>query len=141
MNKFLHTHILLISFGLILFLYGCIIEPTPEKRYKYYIQNESKDTVVCLYHFRYLTTMQDKSKFDTLLIPDNALCIIHWDNKDTLLEAPAPSSFLKDMRFVSLNGDTLLRVDSIDNAEWCVFDTVVYCGIGSKWKYIYNNQQ
>ncbi len=140
MKKY-HPLILPISVCLILLLNGCITVDPLKNKYKYYVQNESKDSVICLYHFRYLTNMQNKNKFDTLLIPNNALCIIHWDNKDTLLDMPTPSSFLKDMRFVSLNGDTLLRVDSIDNAEWCVFDTVKYCGTGSKWKYIYNKQQ
>ncbi len=130
-----------ISVCILLLLNACIVEPTPEKRYKYYIQNESKGSVWCLYHFHYMTDMQNKDKFDTLLIPSNTLCIMHWDNKDTLLGAHAPSSFLKDMRFVSMTGDTLAYIDSIDDNAWCVFDTVIYCGVGSKWKYIYNNQQ
>ena len=135
------VHLLLILSGLVLLLNACIIEPPAEKRYKYYIQNVSEDSVLCLYHFRYLKDMQNKKKFDTLLIPNNALCIMHWDNKDTLLDIPTPNSFLEDMLFVSMNGDTLVYVDSINNNDWCVFDTVQYCGVGNKWKYIYNKKQ
>lgn len=138
METTMHKNIICIVVLCLLSACTIEVEVPLQKRAKYYIHNESNDSVLCLYHYHYVTNIKNKDKLDTLLVPQGAMCIMKWDNKDTLIRVYPPSSFLRDMLFESMKGDTLRYIETIDNNDWCAFDTVQYDGVGKKWKYVYN---